>query len=175
MSRGVRVALAVGMTVVGTFLLGALSRQPIQWESPDEAAIRLTWRLRAAEVESCIRATPEELERLPPHMRNPDACAGRMPEFRLTVTVDGQVVLEEDVSGAGARGDRPIYVFRELRVKPGTRALKVDFVAGGEGPQGPEGLRELRLDTLVTLAPGQVVLVTHQPGRGELLELREPR
>lgn len=172
MSRGVRVALGGGMAVVATLLLGALSRAPLQWEPADEAAIRLTWRLRGAEVESCIRPTPEELERLPPHMRNPDACAGRMPSFHLTVAVDGEVIHEEDVAGAGARGDRPIYVFRELRVPPGNRALRVDFVAEGEGV---EGLRELRLDTLVTLEPGEVVLVTHDAGMGEALGLRTPR
>lgn len=164
--------LGVGMAVVATLLLGALSRAPLRWVAPDEAAIRLTWRLRGAEVESCIRPTPEELERLPPHMRNPDACAGRMPEFRLTVRVDDRLLLEEKVSGAGARGDRPLYVFRELRVRPGSRALKVDFVAEGEEVQR---LRELRLDTLVTLAPGEVVLVTHDAGMGEALGLRRPR
>jgi hypothetical protein len=172
LSRGARVALAGGMALVATLLLGALSRQPLQWESPDDAAVRLTWRLRGAEVESCVRPTPEELERLSPHMRNPDACTGRMPEFRLTVSVDDRMIREEEVSGAGARGDRPIYVFRELRVPPGNRALRVDFVAEGEGV---EGLRELRLDTLVVLEPGEVVLVTHDAGMGEALGLRTPR
>lgn len=173
MSAAARWVVATALAVLATGLLGALSRAPVPWAEGEEAALRLTWRLRSAEVASCIRPTPEELERLPPHMRNPDACTGRMPAFSLTVQVDGETVHEEVVEGAGARGDRPIYVFQEIPVAPGARAVRVAFAA--QDPGRVEGLRALHLDTLVTLAPRQVVLVTHEAGAGEALVVREPR
>lgn len=170
LGRGLMVGV---VTLGGALALGLLSRQAVPWEPDDASVLRLTWRVRGAELGECRRATPEELERLPVHMRNPDACAGPTPSFRLSVVVDGRTLVDEEVAGAGARGDRPIYVFRELRVPPGERALEVVF-ARTEPVEG-EGLQTLRLDTRVSLAPREVLLVTHEGETGRGLELRRPR
>jgi hypothetical protein len=155
--------------------LGVLSRAPIAGEDAGGSALLLTWRVRSEEVGRCRTPTPEELERLPPHMRNPDACVGPVPPYRLTVEVGGDLVIETLVEPSGARGDRPLYVFREIALEPGTYDVRVRFVREdlGEGGADPDpGLASLEFDGPVTLGSGEVRLLTRDGDGG--LEVREP-
>ncbi len=122
--RAILAVLLVGAALLG---LGALSRVPYGDTAAGQAVVRLSWRVRGVRVEACRRLGVEELEALPPHMRRPEVCEGRIAPYRLRVRVDGEVVEDGLVQGAGVREDRPLYVFRELRVPPGRHALAVEF------------------------------------------------
>ncbi len=140
-------------------LLSGLSYTPRQ---PEDALLRLSWRSPGRRVEECRRPTPEELERLPVHMRRDEICEGRIVPYRLRVTLDGRLEVDAEVHAAGAREDRPVYVFRELWMPPGRHALRISFrpVTGDEGG--------LSLDADVPLEPGTVRLVTRSDETGEL-------
>lgn len=170
-ARASAVALAAGFLAA----LGVLSRAPIAGEHAGRSALLLTWRVRSEEVGRCRTPTPEEMERLPPHMRNPDACVGPVPPYRLTAEVGGDLVIETLVEPSGARGDRPLYVFRKIALEPGTYDVRVRFVREdpGQGITDPDrGLASLEFEGRVTLGSGDARLLTRDGTGG--LEVREP-
>jgi hypothetical protein len=61
-------------------------------------------------------------------MRREEVCEGRVLAYRLRVVLDGDTVADETVEPRGARADRPLYVFHEIRAQPGIRVLDVVFV-----------------------------------------------
>jgi hypothetical protein len=104
-------------------------------------------------------------------MRNPDSCVGQLPSHRLRVQVDGEERFDLLVEASGARGDRPLFVFRELLLPPGRHEVQVSF--SPDGTEAGDG-RGLFLDTALDIGPGDVRLVTRNEDTG-LLEVVRPR
>lgn len=155
----VRIASAVGFALFAGVVLAALSRAPYEIEPGDDAIVRFSWRA-AERVEECRPLTDEEQAELPAHMRQTETCERRISPFALRIGVDGQDVVHDTLSGAGARGDRPLYVYREVGVLAGKHRLAVEF--GAVGSADPP----LRLDREIELVPREVVLVTRDSERG---------
>jgi hypothetical protein len=155
------------------------------------AVLRFSWRAASRLVEECRRLSDEDLARLPVHMRREEVCEGRLLPYRLRVTLNDRLVVDEIVEPAGARGDRPLFVFHELVVRPGEYRVEVewervrpDFGGGGEArnasgstgsspsPSVPRPVgaaetgtpAELELQATVRLEPRGVALVTYDPG-----------
>lgn len=156
-----RLAIAVlvgGVSVAG---ISAASRLPVSFRGSHDALLRLSWRVDGISMEECRSLTDEELANLPPHMRNPRACIGRIAPYRLQVGIDGAMVVSDTVYPAGARGDRPIFVLHDLPLDPGATRVRVRF-----DPLLPPGARPgpaavpLFLDRTVTAEAGRIVLVT---------------
>lgn len=152
-------ALLLGALAVG--LIAVASRVPVAFGGDHEALLRLSWRVDGVSMEECRTLSEEELANLPPHMRNPRACIGRIAPYRLQVGLDGRQVVSDTVRPAGARGDRPIFVLRDLPVAPGPMRLQLRFE-----PLLPPGVRPgpgaipLYLDRTVRVEAGQILLVT---------------
>jgi hypothetical protein len=181
--RGSRIG-GVVLGVAFTFALVALSRVPYAIERNGDALIRLSWRTATAFVEECRVVAAEELETLPLHMRRERICEGRLLPYRLLVEHDGAVVLERLVHGAGARQDRPLSVFEELRVPAGVHRVRVrwlperaaetqlaaddvaysqhrsDEPAAGPG-EPPDASPALEIETTLMLAERDVALITY--------------
>ena len=158
-AAGVVVALAVTLAIV------AGSHVTIWRDTGAEGVLRLAWRARPDRVEDCRSPSEEALASVPAHMRQTTICEGASAAYRLEVQVDGQVVLDEQVQGGGLRHDRPIYVFREIRVPQGDRAVAVRFVRLAETAQAqPGGVPpSLALERTLRFAPGRVVLGSYDP------------
>ncbi len=182
------------LVVAGVLAMGAGTRVP--WAaSPDRAELRLAWRFRVPRVERCRTPTPEELAELPVHMRQAEICEGRPASYRLEVHVDDALRHASVVEAAGARGDRPLYVFQALPLEPGDHRLRVSFertdLAGEEdapgaaaavgppaagataapGGTGSDVPDRLALDRRVRAGTHDVLLVTYDPD-ARALELR---
>jgi hypothetical protein len=175
---GVVSALArAGGALVGLVLTGALvagSQAPWRAHSSDEAGIRLSWRTVSEPVSECRTPTPEELAALPPHMRMQQICERQHVPFRLRVAIDGERVRDVLLHPRGARGDRPLYVFEELRVAPGTHRIEVGFQEEREEEVGSARAPvTLVLDTTLELAPRDVALV-RLDATGERLAVTTP-
>lgn len=127
MIRQTQVAVAVVVTLGGAALLGALSRVPYQADRSAHATLRLAWRTRGVRVEECRQVSAEELENLPPHMRQSEICGGRLLPYQLRVMVDGDTIFDREIRPAGAREDRPLFVFEDFPLEPGPRAVIVSF------------------------------------------------
>lgn len=173
------------VAAAGALLLAALSGAPYA-PAGDEppAVLRLSWRVRGAAVQSCRPPTEEEVAGLPAHMRPTRVCDRRVPTYVLRLRVDGRPLEEGLVEAAGARSDRPLYVFREVELEPGRHRIDVTFtqLAAGEeaddrredgGPGGapsgepppagespPPAPAHWELRAEVALGPGEVALVT---------------
>lgn len=157
-------------------LLRMASFVPYTAERDVGAIVRLAWRARGERVQDCRRRTPEELAKLPAHMRQEEVCEGRILPYRLVVEMDGVATVNQLIHGAGAREDRPLYVFQDLVVSPGTHRVGVTFTREGAPPADSTtaagALRtpaRLTLDTLLTLGSRRVVLVTYDEEREQLV------
>jgi hypothetical protein len=188
---GIGVALAVTLVIAG------LSRVPYTAAAEETSLIRLSWRTPGAYVEECRRLSAEEIERLPVHMRREEVCEGRILPYRLRVIVNGRQVYDETVRPAGAREDRPLYVFRELSVAPGEYqvdvlweredvAARVAGVLAAESTGPPAGRADdppavraparatttperLTLAAQLRLEPGDISLLTYDLDRQRLV------
>ncbi|NIP58452.1 MAG: hypothetical protein GWM92_09285 [Gemmatimonadetes bacterium] len=178
MRSGARKLGAVLLAAAAALALAGLSRMPYRASGDDQALLRLSWRIRAEQTGAeCRRPSEEELEALPLHMRNPDGCVGSLRPFRLRVRVDGRTVVDDRVRPAGARGDRPVYVFRDVAVSAGERRVHLTFdqedgpggETAGEPVEADEPPMGLELRRTIHLAPREVALVTLDDGRGELV------
>lgn len=170
--RVVAVLVAAGALAA----LGALSQVPYDPQEADQAWLRLSWRARSMSIDTCRPLTAEELERLPAHMRRPEVCEGRLAPYRLRLEIDGTLVEDVLVAGGGAREDRPLYVFRELALAPGSHRIGIDFRLADHELESREGApRPLSIDRTIELAAGQVALITHDAERAALVLMGSAR
>jgi hypothetical protein len=173
--------VAVGLAAVGALALGALTRAPYTVEDSADAELRLTWRARASQVEECRRLTEAEQEALPVHMRREVICEGRVASYRLEVRVDGEIRHGSTIRGAGARGDRPLYVFDAIRLPPGRHEVDVVFERIGTvadtavtPPRSGSVPDRLELRESLELAAGEVALVTYDATERRLVLRQNP-
>ena len=191
---GFRGVLAATLAAASAAALAGLSQVPWTPVPGSEGIVRLSWRARGERVEICHQLSPEELAKLPQHMRRERVCEGTTAEYRLRVEVDGERRVDEMVQGSGEVQVRPLYVYRELVLSPGEHEMEVEFerVGPGEGEdedstsdedggaQGPRGGEtavppRLALEHTIRLRPREVVLVTYDAERQALvLKARPP-
>jgi hypothetical protein len=171
-SRLPRLALGTVLAAACVLLVAAGSQLPYTPPASETATLRLSWRARGERVEECRKLSVEEQERLPAHMRRDEVCEGRILPSQLWVEVDGRVLVDDPVYAAGARGDRPLYVLRELPLPPGRHVLRVRFSRDGNGTGGAVPPL-LELSGTLDLAPAEVALVTYDPDARALV-LRTP-
>jgi len=171
-----RVGLGVLVALLMTVAIGALSQVPYRTESADQAWIRLSWRVSAPRIEECRTLTAEELAELPIHMRRNEVCEGTGIPYRLRIALNGEGVEETLIRGAGTRGDRPIYVFRELRVEPGAHRLEISLTPeiAGDMAAGDAEMETLELAEDLDLAAGDVALITRAEGGRLAVRRAEP-
>jgi hypothetical protein len=119
----------IGAIMACTTVLGVawLSHAPYRIRPGDAALIRLAWSARPERVESCREPSEAELARLPAHMRQKVVCEGTSARYRLRVSRDGALLLDEVVVGSGLRHDRPLYLLRDFPTPPGRHDLEVRF------------------------------------------------
>jgi hypothetical protein len=191
---GVVLALAAAAGVVWA------STVPLRMNASDGALLRLAWGARPERIETCRDLTLEELSKLPQHMRQPRICEGVTAEYRLIVTEEnGAVRVDRTIRGGGLRQDRRLYVFEELPIPVGRTTLTVRFERTTRSGDEHESNRPehdhdrdgherherahnrlgvvppaLSIDVDVTARPRQVILVTYDAQRRELVTVTGP-
>lgn len=176
MSRPARVALGALLSLLVLGGLRTTSYLPYTAARDTAAVLRLAWRARGERVNQCRTRTADELARLPVHMRQTEVCERRLLPYRLVVRLDDREVANREVRGAGAREDRPLFVFEDIRVAPGPHRVVVYFTReGGDSvaPKAPnQGLStpaRLALDTVVAVGARRIALVTYDEEREQLV------
>lgn len=181
-----------GALVTGGAIMAAiamLSHAPWRVHAEPNGALRLSLSARPERFERCRTPTEEELASRPPHMRRPVICEGEAARYHLVVRRNDATILSRELTGGGARRDRPIHFLQEFPLAPGPHHLSIslsrldsapagDSVAAGTAAvtRSTEVLpAELALDTTLTIAPHRVVLVTYDPRQRQLLALTAPR
>lgn len=169
-------------------MAGLVAASHAPWRAHPEpgGVLRLNLSARPERVERCRTLSEAELASRPAHMRQAEICDGEAARYRLVVTRDGAPVLDEELTGGGARRDRPIHLLREFPIPAATVHLSialdridaVDSVAVDTttATRIAEALpRALRLDTTVTVTSHRVVMVTYDPRQRRLAALTGPR
>lgn len=181
------VALGSAATIAG------LSQVPWTPVPGPEAMVRLSWRARGERLEVCRQLSAEELAELPPHMRQEQVCEGTTAEYRLRVEVDGEERVDQLVQGSGEVQVRPLYVYRELVLPPGEHTVRVEVEraarhSAGDAEDEDEKAeetgsrrraeaavpRQLRLERRLNLRPREVVLITYDAERRDLVLVATP-
>lgn len=119
--------LAATVAVIAGVLLRELSIAPLAGAPADQAVLRLSWSARPERVEQCRRLDDEELAQRPAHMQLRFECEGHFARYSLSVRVGDRVVADDTLRGGGFRNDRPIHVFEEYAVAPGTHRIRVEM------------------------------------------------
>ncbi len=170
MSTGQKL-LALAVSAIMAVAVAALSRVPYTPGDSEDALVRLAWRYRSETEATCRPITDAERARLPVHMQRDTICEARSTPYRLRISLNGELTADTLVSAAGARGDRPIYVFHQIPVTAGSHRIEVTF-----RPDGPDATAPgdgLTLAAGLDLPPRHVALVTYDPAAGALV-LRSP-
>jgi len=173
MSPSSRLA-ATGFALACLAGIGGLSRVPYSADAGTAAVLRLAWRSRSVRVQVCRHRTAEEMAALPAHMREDEVCERQLLPYRLRLEVDGAMAADQIVYAAGARQDRPLYVFHQSALQPGSHRVSLRFERQGIAPlEPPEQHAEeygvsgaspaaMGLDTTVTVVAGEILLVTYE-------------
>jgi hypothetical protein len=119
--------LAGVVTVGAAFGLRVITAAELRVPAAASSLVRLSWSARPERVERCRRLTDDELAARPVHMRLRLECEGMFARYRLVVAANGRTEAEDTVRGGGLRHDRPMHVFREFVVTPGTLRLTVEL------------------------------------------------
>ena len=175
--------------------LAWLSQAPIAQPGATDGLLRLAWRARPQRLELCQEQSAETLAALPAHMRSATVCSGASASYRLVVTRDDVVLDDRVIKAGGLRGDRPLYVFREIAVPAVAGDFTVSFVrvepepepAGSQAPGSAadrtddatlltEALpADVRFTARLDFAAGQVRLLSYDTTRQRLFEVRPGR
>jgi len=111
--------------------------------------------------QQCRERTPEELAKLPVHMRQPQECVSEVLAYDLQATVDGTVVRRKTVTSPGLRADRPLSVEEDLELVPGAHTVSVTFVPHDAASAG----KVLAFERTMRFEPGRVILITYDNAR----------
>ena len=172
------VRLVLGVLMTALLLAGVhwLSHFPVG-SPPTDSMVRLAWRTVGAKVRICEKVSEESLQSIPKHMRRPLSCEERFIPYRLQLSVNGVQRLERMVMGAGAKGDRPLFVHEDILLPPGEHQLMVSYLPASDPVvleqafkdtfKGNEPLLEktmkaanrYRLEQSVRLRQGRILLV----------------
>lgn len=164
--------LAPGLiTLLMTLAVGWLARAPYQPPDAHNGMLRLSWRMRAPDTETCRIRTQAELDALPVHMRTPEVCESESAVWKLVVQVDSLAADTTRILQGGARHDRPLFVLRELPLEPGAHRVRISFTPekrlSENGSAAP-----LVFDSVLAIASGEVALVTLERERGTFIVRR---
>lgn len=163
------------VTVLFLALLTVGNRTPVGHAGSD-GVLRLAWRLPGEKIETCRDVTEAELATKPLHMRQLRECSAQPLSYRLVLTIGGEMLLDQTIAPAGARGDRPLYIQRDMRLAVGSYLIDVDFMPilpvsetrdaaevamADKGGAPPRPHRHLVLHASVQIAPDQITLIDY--------------
>ncbi len=154
----VRLVVALGLLLA----IEALAHLPLGAPAAG-AAVRLAIRTAAGKIEICRDVAPDELARLPIHMRQPRICDEHPVAYRVTLQLDGEVLRAVRAERRGMRGDRPLVIDELVAVPAGRHTLGVRLepeVPPDTPATVAAGLPQGALERALELPAGRIALVT---------------
>jgi len=118
------------------------------------AMVSVSFSFAGDRIRECRRLSQEELDALPPNMRNPVDCPRERLPVRVLLSTDGQTLYDAIMSPTGLWNDGAASVYQRIPVAAGPQELFVGINGRGE----PEGF-DYSLAESVDLAPGQHIVV----------------
>jgi len=142
--------------------IGYFSTSPrYQHLRPDQALLRLSFSHSGKLKADCRQRTPEELAKLPAHMRASLDCPRERSPVVVRVELDGAEVVEESFAPSGLSRDGAATGYRRVPIAAGRHRLRARF----NNDARVSGFN-YESDRLIDVAAGQVVLIDFAPERG---------
>lgn len=141
--------------------LGYFSSYPVfQVLPPDQALVRLSFNHGAQPVSPCRERSAEELAKLAPNMRVKTVCPRERSPVKVEIEMDGKPIYQITARPAGLKRDGAATVYRRLPVVAGKHVFKARLA------DGPDGKFTHVADATVDLAPGKVLVIDFNAGKG---------
>jgi len=167
MPRRGATAILRGVLAWGAFgaLIVMLSHAPSIAPLPEGAAmLQVSIAHAGVRLAPCRRLSAEELAVRAPNMRAPEICPrGRSP-VRVTVTLDGRVLLDETLAPSGLARDGTSSLYRRLPIPAGEHRLTVRVIDDLRRPA-----HAFERSATLKLVPGRVLSVDFKPARGGIV------
>jgi hypothetical protein len=156
-----RYAAQIALYVAFGAAIGYFSSYPVfRVLPPDQALVRLSFSHGAQPVAPCHDRTAEELAKLAPNMRVKTVCPRERSPVKVEIEMDGKPVYEITARPAGLKRDGAATVYRRLPVVAGKHAFRARLA------DGPEGKFTYVAEATIDLAPGKVLLIDFNAGKG---------
>ncbi|MCC7487401.1 MAG: hypothetical protein IT529_20705 [Burkholderiales bacterium] len=143
-------------------VVGVFSRwPPYRHLDSDQAVIKVSFVRVGKPVGDCRMLTAAELAKLPPNMRAPTVCPRERSPVTVQVAIDGRRVIERSAPPAGLKKDGASALYERLVVPAGERRIAVEISDDVRARDAP-----YRREATVRLAPGQVLVIDFDAGKG---------
>ena len=110
--------------LLAALFTGYLASQPVYRQVPEESAqIKLSFAHGGARKVDCRRLTPAEIAALPPKERRPNTCSRERIPIHVQLSVDGDILYEEELLPTGLSGDGPARTYRKFLVPAGDHVI----------------------------------------------------
>ena len=120
------------LTVPGIVLLAIpaaltliFSDYPYSFYSQKDSMLMFSFKHSGKHIAEEIKLTPEELMKLPPHMRGRSAKAGKRYPVYAEVEIDGKKVISNSYTAGGLKAEGSAYAYEKIIVMPGIHKVKI--------------------------------------------------
>ncbi|MCC6209688.1 MAG: hypothetical protein IT513_01470 [Burkholderiales bacterium] len=152
--RALRVVLQVLAYGAFAAVLGYFSTSPAyRLRGDDEALVKLSFTHSARLMRACRERSESELAKLAPNMRQKMDCPRERAPVRIELDMDGRALYRIEAPPAGLHRDGAATVYRRLAIPAGRHQFRARLA------DGPEGEFRFSGESVVELAPGQVLIV----------------
>ena len=105
-------------------ITGYFASHPVYRQVPEGLAqIKLSFAHGGARKVDCRRLTSQENAALPARERRPNTCARERIALRIQLTVDSEIVYDEELQPTGLSSDGPARTYRKFLVPAGPHRL----------------------------------------------------
>ena len=106
--------------VLFALFIGYFSSRPAYTHfDPQNAQVKLSFSHAGARKEECRRLTQEELNELPPNMRQPTDCPRERVSLVVDIQMNGERLYRASLPPSGLWGDGASTVYQRFAVQPG--------------------------------------------------------
>lgn len=159
--NAIRYAVQIALYVAFGAALGYFSSYPVfRVLPPEQALVRLSFSHGAQPVAPCHDRTAEELAKLAPNMRVKTVCPRERSPVEVEIEMDGVPLYKITARPAGLKRDGAATVYRRLPVIAGKHVFKARLA------DGPDGKFTYVAEATIDLAPGKVLLIDFNAGKG---------
>ncbi len=132
-------------------LAGVLSYRPVYQHLPqDMARIKLSFSHAGKRKEECIRLSPEEIAKLPPHERKPFDCdRERLPVY-IELAINDETVIQRLLAPTGLSRDGASTIYEKIDIRAGLHRIHVRLRDSNR-----ESGFDFEQEDTVSLSPGQ--------------------
>lgn len=135
-------------------VLGFFSTAPAyRLRADNEAVLKLSFTHSAQLAHACRERSESELAKLAPNMRVKLDCPRERSGLKVELDMDGKPLYRIDAPPAGLKRDGAATVYRRLAIPAGRHRFHVRLA------DGPAGEFRFTGESVVDLAPGQVLIV----------------